>query len=164
MKFIGNYKNWIDDNILEIILSTDGDQRPGKELSLKSQQQYNDAKSSSYSEGAKWSFYYEEHLGITNFILPFSTEKRYKWWFVKIDPGCVFPLHVDTFEEESNKIKRIWIPCQDYLTGHIFIYNDNLIKDYQAYDIFEFNDPNALHGSANLTSTPKISLQITIYE
>jgi hypothetical protein len=44
----------------------------------------------------------------------------------------------------------------------MFIYKDELIKDYNAFDVFEFNDPDAPHGSANISSIPKISLQISI--
>lgn len=163
MKFLGNFKDWISPETLTVILETPGEQRPGNEINPKSQQQYDEFQSSFDMKGATWSFYYDEHTGIRHLELPFPIKGSYKWWFVKINPGCVFPLHVDTFEDDSDTVRRLWIPCQDYIPGHVFIYKDNMIKDYKAFDVFEFDDPTALHGSSNISNIPKISLQIVNY-
>jgi hypothetical protein len=162
MIYLGNFKNWISQNLTDIIMSSKGQIRPGKEESNASKEQY---KTWGDIEpiGAKWSFHYNE-IGIDDIELPVPYTGTINWWFVKLNPTCVFPLHRDTFHDDSDKVRRLWIPYQNYIPGHVFIYKDKLISDYQAGDIFEFDDPLALHGSANLGTVPKISLQIVIHQ
>ena len=162
MKFLGNYKNWIDNNVIEYILNNEGEVRPGTEQAEKSKEQYAEyIKSNATANGAHWSFHYNE-VGIADLKLPVEYTGNMKWWFVKLNSACVFPLHTDTFHDDSANVRRLWIPCQDYISGHVFIYKDTFVKDYLAGDIFEFNDALALHGSANISKIPKISLQIVI--
>jgi 5'-3' exonuclease len=46
------------------------------------------------------------------------------------------------------------------LTKEVLQFKDT---NSSAGDIFEFDDPLALHGSANISAIPKVSLQIVIY-
>lgn len=161
MKFLGNYKNWVNDELLNTVIATDGELRPGNEINQSSKDQYNEWNLKE-AEGAKFYFYYKFDK-VKTIVLPFETTGIVKWWFVKLNPTYTFPLHRDTFKDDSKEIRRFWIPYQDYIPGHIFIYKDTFIKDYQAGDIFEFDDPLALHGSANLSKIPKVSLQIINY-
>lgn len=162
MKYLGNYKNWVKQVILDTVMNNEGEVRPGKEESEKARAQGKDYQGIDVP-GAKWRFYYEE-IGINDIELPIPYTGTIDWWFVRLDPACLFPMHVDTFKDNGCNVRRLWIPYQDYITGHVFVYKDKLISDYQAGDIFEFDDPTALHGSANLTFIPKVSLQITIYD
>ena len=162
MKYLGNYKNWVDASVIDYIINHDGEVRPGVEEAEKSKSQYAEYMNlPNISKGAQWSFFYNE-VGISDLKLPIPYTGDMKWWFVKLNPTCVFPLHTDTFHDDSATVRRLWIPYQDYTSGHVFIYKDTFIKDYKAGDIFEFDDALALHGSANLSTIPKISLQIVI--
>jgi hypothetical protein len=161
MRHLGNFKDWVKPHILDKILTTDGQVRPGAEENESSKQQYNEWNLTE-AAGAKFYFYskFEEMHDIE---LPINNSGNLNWWFVKLNPTYTFPLHQDTFKDDSGSVRRLWIPYQDYIPGHIFIYKDFFIKDYKAGDIFEFDDPLALHGSANLSSIPKVSLQIVEY-
>lgn len=162
MKYLGNYKSLIQPNVIEHILNNKGEQRPGAEEAESSKKQYDIlTQTNAKFEGAHWSFYYNE-VGIETLILPIEYTGSVKWWFVKLNPACVFPMHTDTFSDDSATVRRLWIPCQDYISGHVFIYKDTLIKDYRAGDIFEFDDAMAQHGSSNMSVIPKISLQVAI--
>lgn len=159
MLYHGNYKDWVQQDLFNNVLNSTGEVGPGRELNEASKQQ-GDVWKDITNVGAQWSFHYEE-IG-TFPELPIPYQGTINWWFVKINPTCVFPIHRDTFKKDT--VRRLWIPYQDYISGHIFIYNDIFIKDYKAGDIFEFDDPTALHGSANITTIPKVSLQVVIYE
>ncbi len=161
MIHLGNFKNWVNKDLLDKVLNQEGQKRPGAEESIGSKQQESPW-TNIENIGAKWSFYYNE-IGVDDLDLPIEYKGRVNWWFVKLNPTCVFPLHKDTFHDDSTTARRLWIPYQDYEPGHIFIYKDTFIKNYTAGDIFEFDDPMALHGSANISTIPKVSLQIIIY-
>lgn len=161
MRYLGNYKSWVRDDLLQAVLEQSGQPRPGVEENKSSAQQGTPWKDIPLT-GAKWSFHYNE-IGIDDIQLPVAYNGTLNWWFVKLAPTCTFPLHQDTFRDDSEQVRRLWIPYQDYIPGHIFIYKDQLIKDYTAGDIFEFDDALAIHGSANLSTVPKISLQVVIY-
>jgi hypothetical protein len=56
------------------------------------------------------------------------------------------------------------MPFQDYKPGHIFMYENQVITNYKAGDVWEYTDSGALHGAANIGHTPRIVLQISTYE
>lgn len=133
MKLVGNIKSYISDELITYMLTHKGIQKPS------------------------WEVFHGDNLPFT---LEFPFTGKLKWWFSKLGPGETFPMHTDTFEDVGNK--RYWIACQDYESGHIFVYKDTLVANYKAGDVFLFDDSNALHGAANISSTAKISLQIAI--
>lgn len=133
MKKIGNIKHYLSDELIAYMIDNQGIAKP------------------------MWQVFNGENLPY-KVDLPFTG--NLKWWFSKLEIGNVFPMHVDTFEDTNNA--RYWIPCQDYVTGHVFIYGNKLISDYRAGDVFLFDDPTTLHGAANLAESTKISLQIAI--
>jgi hypothetical protein len=53
---------------------------------------------------------------------------------------------------------------QDWQPGHIFVWKDQTIANYKAGDIFEWSDPELLHGVANLSFNPRYTLQITSHD
>jgi hypothetical protein len=96
--------------------------------------------------------------------LPISTNgRKYKWWFSKLNPGDFFPMHVDHFKTEKN-VQRFWMACQDHQMGHVFAYDNSVLQDYRAGDMYEFTDSGMWHAAANLGFAPKISLQIVLFD
>ena len=164
MKYIGNYKDWIDPSILEIILTTSGEKRPleSEIVDQRKSKMYKKWSEAGYDyKRLSWQFYYSEHLG--SVPTPFRTDKKYKWWFSKMDPGEMFPLHIDSFPDKEENIKRYWMACQDRDPGHIFIYKDIQV-DWKAGDLYIFEDAREWHGTANIGFIPKVSYQLVIFD
>lgn len=87
-----------------------------------------------------------------------SNYKIAHWWLSKIMPGCVLPLHFDGPRYDSKQ--RAFCALTDYQTGHIFLYQDTLWTNYQRGDTYLMEDK--IHGAANLTTQPKLTLQMII--
>lgn len=164
MKYIGNYAQWIDPKVISVILTTNGDRRPSDidkaDYKLKTADLWAEAGIDVSKLG--WEFYYKEHVG--DLDMPISTRGNVKWWFSKLMPGDMFPLHYDHFEGNLQNVKRYWMACQDYEPGHVFIYKGKNLEDYKAGDLYEISPTEYMHAAANLGFIPKISLQITVYE
>lgn len=161
MKYIGNCKEHISFNLLQKIKNTSGDVRP--KIEEFDQNYKSDTLQKWIACGydlkkIRWSLYYSEHL-----MEDFSPNKILKnitnWWFVKLNPGDIFPYHKDLFENQQ-QVNRYWVACEDYKPGHIFSYDKSVLTGYQAGDIFLFDAKNIYHGAANIGFEPKISLQI----
>ncbi len=169
MIYIGNFESWINEDFINKILLSNGDRRPApgtKEETSDLQLMWKEA---NYQSGKiSWEMYYESHLG--KFKPPIEITGVYEHWFCKMNPGDMLPLHDDRYEgkkmqdiiESGKTIKRYWMACQDMLPGHVFSYENQLLDNYRAGDLFEFTIPDALHGSCNIGFVPKISYQLTV--
>lgn len=164
MRFIGNYKQWINDEWLTAIMSSPGYGRPRdwKADSIQEEEVYKKAIDAGYNLNDVHFWLYEQSNLNFNISPPWVKSSTYHWWFTKMYPGQYTPMHSDphTFE---NGCLRYWVPMQDYQEGHLFIYNNNLIKDYNAGDVFVYENSQDVHGAANLGYSPRIVLQVTEY-
>jgi hypothetical protein len=79
-------------------------------------------------------------------------------------PGNFMPMHMDPHTVQQQNADRFWIPLQDWQPGHIFMYEDYVTTNYKKGDIFQYANSAALHGAANIGSTPRVVLQITLHE
>lgn len=158
MQFVKNVI--LDKDIIDYVLNNNGVRKP--ELPIK------DYQSENYQRWIKagydmskigWNFFTGSDFD-RPIVLPFDND-NISWWFSKLNPGDMFPMHVDSYSE-NKQIKRYWIACKDYEPGHIFLYGDKVLTGYSAGDMFEFTDNNILHAAVNVGFTPKISLQISI--
>lgn len=85
---------------------------------------------------------------------------EHHWWIVKYGPGDMQPMHIDPHVIWDSKVIRFTMMLNDFIDGHIFVYNDNkFLKDYKAGDLFLWSDPSNYHGAANISHIPRISLQ-----
>ena len=163
MIYIGNYAEWIDPLWEDLILNTPGQARPRDwppDTAIESAE-YRRAQEAGYDLTAvNWWVYEKQDLNIG--VNPPWCNKTIHWWFTKMFPGQYMPMHTDPHAHEQ-ACKRFWIPLQDYIPGHIFIYKDELIKDYKKGDVFEFDESTDYHGAANIGHSPRISLLITEY-
>lgn len=159
MKYLGNCAGKIPKSVIESIKNMNGDIRPSaddifssnKSIVMKTLADVN------YNlKGARWEMYYENHL---TFNVPDIFKNVEKWWFVKLNPGDMFPYHVDTYDKTKN-LKRFWVACEDYKPGHVFFSGSDILTKYSAGDIFEFDASTEWHGACNLSLEPKITLQI----
>lgn len=166
MKYLGNYKQYIDDHWVEEVLQSRGMGRPAegkKPESIEEEQEYQRARDAGYSDDAIYFYMFDKNNVSFEMNLPFITEK-YHWWITKMLPGNFMPMHVDPHTLYQTNSKRYWMPFQDWQPGHIFMYEDRVITNYKKGDLWVYEHSAALHGVANIGFTPRIVLQISTYE
>jgi hypothetical protein len=174
MIYIGNYASWVDPLWEHKVLTTTGQAMPRDKYLLTKEQLCDEANNVQYNQyqtytdagysmnDTNWWIYEKEHLNLGELTVPWSSAGRIHYWFTKMMPGQYMPMHRDphVFEEQCN---RYWVAIQDYEPGHIFIYKDEMLKDYKAGDVFQFVNNDDIHGAANISFSPRIALQITEY-
>ena len=161
MNYIDNWKKYIPKTLNQEVINTTGQARPRDwpPSSAVESAEYRKAKDAGYNlTETHWWVYEKNDLNI-DLIFPLN---NYHWWITKMYPGQFMPMHTDPHTHEK-PCKRYWIPLQDYIPGHIFIYEGELIKDYKFGDVYEFDVSTDYHGAANIGHTPRISLLITEY-
>jgi hypothetical protein len=159
MIYVGNCIDKIPLKVIELIKKSSGDVRPSDNDVFSNDKSYimDALKEVNYNlKGARWEMYYEEHLDFDASEIFKGIEK---WWFVKLNPGDIFPYHVDFYDRGKN-LKRYWIACEDYVAGHLFFSGKETLTKYSAGDIFEFDALSEWHGACNLSLKPKITLQV----
>jgi hypothetical protein len=163
MKFINNYRTWINPQWANYILANDGQARPRDwpPASAAESAEYAKYIEAGYDLSAvNWWVYEEQDLKVS--ITPPWTSGKIHWWFTKLMPGQFMPMHTDPHVHDAECI-RYWMPLQDHNPGHVFIYKDTMITNYYAGDAYQFDNSSEIHGAANIGHTPRIMLLITEY-
>ena len=166
MKFIGNFKDWIDPKVVEYLLANDGVARPNTPGKNPNIQEFIDAENVGYDLSKPWWYHYEKSIFPFDIKIPIETDKTVMWWFIKMKPGGMMPMHRDphvTFDYVGNP-KRYWLAMDDYVPGHVFVYNNIMLSDYKAGDLWMYTDPNELHGACNMSYKTRLSFLFTIYD
>jgi hypothetical protein len=168
MKYIGNYSNWVNPSWIKEILTLPGIGRPrdGKRPdSQEEEQEYNRARLAGYKDDVVYFWMFNEDN--VTFKLPpppFIKNNKFHWWITKMMPGNFMPMHTDPHTLYEKNSSRYWMALQDWQPGHIFMYQDQVITNYCAGDVYMYNDSTALHGAANIGHTPRLVLQISTYD
>ena len=165
MQYIGNYKDWLTDEMINFFTTQRGMGRPAegkKPDSAKEELEYQRAIQAGYSPDQIY-FYMFDKTNTPFDIIPPFIDSNYHWWVTKMLPGNFMPMHMDPHTVIQADSKRFWIPLQDFEPGHIFMYENQVITDYKKGDVWSYIDPTALHGAANIGFTPRIVLQISSY-
>jgi hypothetical protein len=161
MLYKGNFTEIFEPEALEFIINNQGDIRPQTTIADYQSENFRQWKSAGFDMNKiRWEVFSGDTPNF-NFSVSLPFRGNIKWWFAKLNPGDMFPLHLDTFPENEN-VRRYWIACQDYSPGHIFAYDDKILTGYKAGDTFMFDHNTVLHGSANIGFIPKISLQVAV--
>jgi hypothetical protein len=163
MNYIGNFSNWIQDTWIQEILSSIGQARPRDwpPAFVIETAEYKRAQEAGYDLSAvNWWVYEEKDVSFK--ITPPWVTGRYHWWITKLTPGQYMPMHTDPHTHESDCV-RYWIPFQDYVPGHIFVYKDQMMFNYKRGDVYSYHDSQDLHGAANIGHSARIVLQVTEY-
>jgi len=163
MKFIGNFKNWIDPRWVDYIMSNDGVERPGKSENPDTEE-FRIASECGYDLTKTYWHSYDSRSFPFKVKLPFQTKGYEQWWFIKMTPGNFMPMHKDVFLPDKTNYIRYWMPLQDYQPGHIFIYDKTFITDYKLGDMWVYDDPNIIHGASNIGYSPRLTFQCATYE
>jgi hypothetical protein len=184
MKFIGNYKHWFPDGLIETILTNDGDVVPVYQPEKwRGKPEWDQARISLENAGyPELDYKFHQYTIETECIKQFQTEiylksKNFKfeppilphwceyhhWWIVKYLPGDMQPMHFDPHVINTKDCIRYTMMLTDFEDGHIFVYDDYLLTDYKVGDLFMWPEPMINHGAANISMNPRISLQLSFY-
>ena len=184
MKRIGNYKNWIPEGLLDIILHDDGDVVPVYQPEKwQGKPEWDAARIALENAGyPDLNYKFHQYTIETECIKKYKTEMLLKnadfvldppinphwceyghWWIVKYKPGDMQPMHFDPHIIDTKDCLRYTMMLTDFEDGHIFTYGNYLLNDYVVGDLFEWPDPMILHGAANISMNPRISLQLSFY-
>lgn len=171
MKYIGNYKDWITDEIMNYLRTHDGDTRPvwqperwqGHPMldslreTCRTAYSHRDDKFQQFNAGTP---------GMIDIVLPELPEKRNQchWWFIKLLPGQFQSMHIDPHLVEVTNPVRYTMFLEDYVPGHIFVWDDKIASNYKAGDVFEWSDPMIVHGCTNISYQNRYTLQITMHD
>jgi hypothetical protein len=167
MKYIGNYLDWIDPSWITELTTLPGIARPkeGKKPDGPiEEREYAKARAAGYKDSDTYFWMFDKHNVSFELPTPPFVTGRFHWWVTKMLPGNFMPMHIDPHTEYQKNSQRYWMPFQSWEPGHIFMYNNQVITDYQAGDVWMYEDPTALHGAANIGYTPRIVLQISTYD
>jgi hypothetical protein len=166
MEYIGNYSDWIKKEWILELLNNSGTPRPsgGKTPDTKEEKiEYQKAIEAGYSENETYFFMFDKDNFKFNLFPPF-VQSNYHWWITKMMPGNFMPMHVDPHTLYEPNSQRYWMPLQDYSPGHIFMYENLVITDYKAGDVYRYKTSSAIHGAANIGHVPRVVLQVSTHE
>lgn len=179
MKLVGNYKNWIPDGFIDMVLKEDGDVVPVYQPDKwRGKPEWDTARIALENAGyPDLNYKFHQYTIQTPCIQQFIKDTGWKytdpilphwlenghWWIVKYAPGDMQPMHFDPHIVGTKDCLRYTMMLTDFEDGHIFTYNDCLLNNYKVGDMFQWPDPMILHGAANISMNPRISLQLSFY-
>jgi len=173
MKFLGNFKNWITAELLETLLINDGDLTPVYQPEKwRNNPDFDEARiaveKAGYPSGNHHFCQYTketECLKNLDIQMPIPLERKdHHWWFIKLNPGQMQPMHFDPHVKLTKNCIRYTMPLLDYQPGHVFVEDNFLLTDYKAGDLFEWDRPDSYHGVVNISMNPRITLQLSVYD
>jgi hypothetical protein len=86
------------------------------------------------------------------------------WWIIKLEPGQLQAMHFDPHLIEIKNPARYSVFLQDWQPGHIYTWDDKMISNYKAGDMYKWSDPLCYHGAVNIGYETRYTLQITTYD
>lgn len=167
MNYVGNFSNWIDAAWFEEVLANRGIGRPGegkKPNSPEEKLEYQKAIAGGYDPASIYFYMFDKNSVSFTLPRPPFVEGNFHWWITKMLPGQFMPMHIDPHTNYEKNSRRFWMPWQDYQGGHIFAYEDQIVANYKAGDVYEYSNSKALHGAANVGLSSRIVLQVSTYE
>jgi|APCry1669189883_1035261.scaffolds.fasta_scaffold00192_12 hypothetical protein len=169
MKCIGNYAYWIKQEWLDYMTNIEGRSYPSNPKSeLDTHSLAPMIRSGRSANSTICIFYDKENTGF-NVEPIWSTSKHSEYWFVKLYPGMLQPLHQDElkFDQYGRRNlthKKYWIPLMDYERGHVFIYEDTLITNYKKGDVYLYDNDQAFHCAGNMGYSTRYSLNLATWD
>jgi hypothetical protein len=174
MRYVGNFKEWITPELMHHLETHNGDARPVYQPDRWSTgnpilEDFNAKCKDAYSDR---NFVFQQFNSNTadmkNFplVLPELPEKRKHchWWIIKLLPGQFQAMHVDPHLLEVDNPVRYSMFLQDFIPGHIFVWDDQIKTNYKKGDVFEWSDPMIVHGPCNISYVPRYTLQVTMHD
>lgn len=163
MEKIGNVSELIQQEWIDYVYENKGLLIPKERKKFKPDSKSQQSKFIDYKSDIHYEFFDKDNTPFNIPRLLVEADEPYKWWITKMNPKNFFMMHNDGFPGISFN-RRYWIPLQDYVSGHVFIYEDELVKDYKRGDVFKYDNLMAQHGAVNIGYTPRATLQIAVFE
>jgi hypothetical protein len=173
MKYIGNYKDWITDALMNHLRTRTGETRPV----WQPERWQGHPELDKFREWVRPGYAHTNHnfqqfnpncedMQGYKIVLPDFPEKRNQcqWWFIKLLPGQMQPMHIDPHLVEVTNPVRYTMFLEDFQPGHIFVYDDKMFSNYKAGDVYEWSDPMIVHGVVNIGFNTRYTLQVTYHD
>ena len=173
MKLIGNYADWITPKLMNHLRTRTGDTtqvwQPERWTGHPLLEQYREMARPGFAhKNHDFQQFNEGSVDMQDFkvVLPEFPETRRCcfWWFVKLNPGQMQAMHIDPHLVEVKNPVRYTMFLEDFQPGHIFVYDDKMISNYKAGDVYEWSDPMIVHGVVNIGYNTRYTLQVTMHE
>jgi len=173
MRYIGNYSSWITDDLMNHLKMHDGDTayvwQPERWQGHPLLDEFREKARPGYSHK---NHDFQQFNGNSKDMIDFNvvlpdfpdSRKHTFWWFVKLNPGQMQAMHIDPHLVEVSNPVRYTMYLQDFEPGHIFVYNDTMISNYKAGDLYEWSDPMIVHGCVNIGYNTRYTLQVTMHD
>lgn len=174
MDYIENYKDWIEQyKILEFLKRCKGEKTPVWQPTRWQGNPILDEYRTKAELGYSKDLYFFHQLNANSpeikdfnfsfFNLP-KERKNINWWFVILYPGEFQSIHIDPQLTEVKNPVRYTLFLEDWQPGHIFVYEDKILTNYKAGDLYEWSDPMTVHAPANIGYSTRYTLQITLFD
>ena len=174
MIFLGNYIDYITPEIMNAMKNRTGDVipvwQPDKWKDHPMLDSAREKTRSGYAERGDVFHQYTSSSPDMNDIdvivppLGEDVDRKCYWWFIKLLPGQFQPMHFDPQLVYAEDPERYTLFLQDWQPGHIYQYDDKMISNYKAGDLYRWSDPMCLHGAVNIGFESRYTLQITTYK
>ena len=173
MEYIGNYKEYVTDELMNHLRTHDGDLRnvwqPERWQGHHILDEYRYKCEPAYGHGRSIFHQFNEKSvdmqGFTVKLPEFPKTRKYMfWWYVKLNPGELQAMHIDPHLVEVENPVRYTMYLQDFDPGHIFVWDDKMIANYKAGDLYEWSDPMTVHGCVNISYNTRYTLQVTMHD
>lgn len=173
MELIKNYSDWLTPGLLQHLESRTGDTVPVWQPDRwKGHPMLDEAREKArfgYSDGKHMFQQFNVNsadMQDYTFELPKieGDDRRMSWWFVKLLPGQMQAMHFDPHLLSCRNPIRYTMFLQDWQPGHIFTYDNKMIADYKAGDMYRWDDPMCYHGVVNIGYETRYTFQITTHE
>jgi hypothetical protein len=169
MKLLGNYKNWIKQEWIDYCLAHTGQRMP-KDYYDSGELEY-----ATHDVGERLEWFHDWGIDPnTTFLerfdsrdIPFNLdfswlpEKNVRWGILKYKPGGYMPLHSDDVRFKNER--RLWMPMQDYVEGHMVLHDGEYFKNWKSGDLFHFENSDAKHGFANISGVTRLVFTIVVF-
>jgi hypothetical protein len=173
MNYIGNFKDWITPGLMGHLTTHSGDLtpvwQPDRWTGHPILEEFKEKARPVYSKDTPTFHQFNsrskdmENFPITLPVLP-ETRKSCHWWFIKLLAGEMQAMHVDPHLLEVKNPVRYTMFLQDFQLGHVFVYDQTILKGYKAGDVYEWSDPMCLHGCINIGYQTRYTLQVTYHD
>jgi len=173
MKYVGNYKDWITPELMNHLKNNTGDVtpvwQPDRWQGNPILDEYREKARPAYSHNTSTFHQFNQSskdmqdFPITLPELPI-TGNNCHWWFIKLLSGELQAMHIDPHLLDVTNPVRYSMFLEDYQIGHIFVYDDKLLTDYKAGDVYEWSDPMCVHGCMNIGFETRYTMQITYHD
>ena len=166
MKFIRNYKDWIDPSWIAYLKTERGFGRPIEGKTSNSEQarlEHAKCKAAGYNMDMIQFYQFSDKNFPFEITTPPFINCAFDWWIIKMLPGNFVPIHVDPHTLYEPNAIRYWMPLQDWEPGHIFMYDKFVPADYKAGDVWQWDDAKELHGAVNIGHTLRLAFQFSTH-